>query len=184
MFVGSGVGVFVGSGVGVFVGSGVGVLVGSGVGVFVGSGVGVFVGSGVAVGDYDGDGNVDLYVSTKTKPGRLFRNLGNWKFEDVTEAAGLAEGGSLLGWIKGAVGSDNAIWRQGAVFADIDNDGRLDLYVCRNDAPNLLYINQGNGTFKEEGEKRGLAVRDGSVIGAFADYDRDGLLDVFILTNQ
>ena len=143
------------------------------------------MGSGIAAGDFDGDGKVDLYVSTKTKPGRLFKNLGDWKFVDVTEAAGVSEESSLLGWIKDTVTSSNAvIWRQGAVFADVDNDGLLDLYICRNDAPNLLYINQGDGTFEEEAEKRGLALRDGSVIGAFADFNRDGSLDVFVLTNQ
>ncbi len=143
------------------------------------------MGSGLAAGDYDGDGRTDLFVSTKTRPGRLFRNLGKWRFEDVTAKAGLEAGGSLMGWLKGAMGSDStAIWHQGAVFADVDNDGRLDLYLCRNAAPNLLFINQGDGTFREEGERRGLAVTDGSVVGAFADYDRDGWLDVLILTNQ
>ena len=142
------------------------------------------MGSGVAAGDFDGDGKVDLYVSTKTKPGRLFRNLGNWKFADVTESAGLAEKNALLGWLKEVTSEKTVIWRQGAVFADVNNDGRLDLYVCCNNAPNLLYINQGDGTFTEEAEARGLDVSDGSVIGAFADYDRDGWLDVFILTNQ
>jgi hypothetical protein len=143
------------------------------------------MGSGVAAADFDGDGRTDLYVSTKTKPGRLYRNLGNWKFADVTDAAGLAEAGSWLDRIKSSVSSDApAIWRQGAVFADVNNDGRPDLHVSRNRAPNLLYINQGDGTFREEAAARGLALVDGSVIGAFADYDRDGWLDVFILTNQ
>ncbi len=142
------------------------------------------MGSGIAAGDFDQDGLVDLYVSTKTSPGRLFRNLGNWKFEDVTEEAGLSEKTSVLGWLSNAISEDEFIWRQGAVFADVDNDGRLDLYVCRNEASNLLYMNQGNGTFSEEGEKRGLDLADGSVAGAFADYDRDGWLDVFVLTNQ
>ncbi len=142
------------------------------------------MGSGVAAGDFDGDGLVDLYVSTKTKPGRLFRNLGGWKFADVTAQAGLAEETSLVGWLKGIGGDKSVIWRQGAVFVDVNNDGWLDLYICRNAAPNLLYINQGNGTFKEEAQARGLDVNDGSVIGAFSDYDRDGWLDVFILTNQ
>ncbi|HEX2861683.1 MAG TPA: VCBS repeat-containing protein, partial [Lacunisphaera sp.] len=143
------------------------------------------MGSGVAAGDFDGDGRVDLYVSTKTKPGRLYRNRGNWKFEDVTDAAGLSEAGSWLDRLKSTVATDNpVIWRQGAVFADVNNDGHPDLYVSRNRAPNLLYINQGDGTFSEEAAARGLAIVDGSVIGAFADYDRDGWLDVFILTNQ
>lgn len=143
------------------------------------------MGSGVAAGDFDGDGKVDLYVSTKTRPGRLYRNLGGWKFEDVTDAAGLSEQGSWFDRIKSTVSSDApAIWRQGAVFADVNNDGRPDLYVCRNRAPNLLYVNQGDGTFREEAAERGLALVDGSVVGAFADYDRDGWLDVFILTNQ
>ena len=143
------------------------------------------MGSGVAAGDFNGDGKVDLYVSTKTKPGRLYRNLGNWKFEDVTDVAGLSEEGSWLDRIKNTASSDTAvIWRQGAVFADVNNDGHPDLYVCRNRAPNLLYVNQGDGTFKEEAGPRGLGIVDGSVIGAFADYDRDGWMDVFILTNQ
>lgn len=143
------------------------------------------IGSGVAVGDFDGDGKPDIYVSTKTKPGRLFKNLGNWKFVDVTEQAGLTEGNSVAQWIKSATGAGQSIiWRQGAVFADVNNDGLLDLYICRYNAPNLLYINQGNGAFKEEAAQRGLAIVDGSVVAAFADYDRDGALDVLILTNQ
>ncbi len=143
------------------------------------------MGSGLAAGDFDNDGLVDLYVSTKTKPGRLFRNLGNWRFEDVTDDANASESASLMGWFKGAIGSDDeVIWRQGAVFADINNDGWLDLHVSRNDAPNLMFVNQGDGTFEEEAADRGLDLADGSVVGAFADYDRDGWLDVFILTNQ
>jgi len=143
------------------------------------------MGSGIAVGDFDGDGKVDIYVSTKTKPGRLFKNLGGWKFVDVTKEAGLLDEGSVFGWFKSTVSPDKPIvWRQGAVFVDVNNDGLLDLLVCRNNAPNLLYINQGNGTFKEEAEKRGLAIVDGSVVGAFADYDHDGWLDVLVLMNQ
>src|SRR5690606_14206132 len=102
------------------------------------------IGTGVAAGDVDGDGRVDLFVVGKTEGGRLFRNLGDWRFEDVTDRAGLA----------GEAGP----WRQGAAFADIDNDGDLDLYICRFGAPNLLYVNRGDGTFVEEAERRGLAV--------------------------
>ncbi len=129
-------------------------------------------GTGVAIGDYDGDGRPDIFVVSKTGSCRLFRNLGNWRFEDVTARAGV-----------GDVGEAAREWKQGATFVDIDNDGRLDLYVCRFDAPNLLYINQGDGTFKEEAAARGLAVKDASVMAAFCDYDRDGRLDVFIQTN-
>jgi hypothetical protein len=129
-------------------------------------------GTGVAIGDYDGDGRPDIFVVSKTRSCRLFRNLGNWKFEDVTEKAGVGDKGEAAG-----------IWKQGATFVDVDNNGLLDIYVCRYGAPNLLYINQGDGTFKEEARSRGLAVTDASVMAAFCDYDRDGFLDVFIQTN-
>ncbi len=147
-------------------------------------------GCGVAIGDYDGDGRPDVFTVSKTGRCRLFRNLGNWKFEDVTDRAGLP-GGAAGGWVKGLIGSgDNPLadppenWKQGATFADVNNDGRLDLYVCRFGAPNWLFINQGDGTFKEEAAARGLALVEGSVVGAFCDYDRDGWLDVYVVTNM
>ncbi|HEY4247568.1 MAG TPA: FG-GAP-like repeat-containing protein [Lacunisphaera sp.] len=130
------------------------------------------VGTGVAIGDYDGDGRPDIFVVSKTESCRLFRNLGNWKFEDVTAKAGVEDKGEAA-----------AVWKQGATFVDVNNDGLLDIYVCRFNAPNLLYINQGDGTFKEEAAARGLAVVDASVMAAFCDYDRDGWLDVYIQTN-
>jgi hypothetical protein len=130
------------------------------------------IGSGVAIGDYDGDGRPDIFVVGKTGSCRLFRNLGNWKFEDVTERAGVAD-----------KGDEARVWKQGATFVDVNNDGLLDIYVCRFGAPNLLYMNQGDGTFREEAAARGLAVKDSCVMAAFCDYDRDGWLDVFIQTN-
>jgi hypothetical protein len=130
------------------------------------------IGTGVAIGDYDGDGRPDLFVVSKTESCRLFRNLGNWKFEDVTDRAGVGDKGEAA-----------KIWKQGVTFADVNNDGWLDIYVCRNGAPNLLYINQGDGTFKELAHAYGLDVSDGSVMAAFCDYDRDGWLDVYIVTN-
>ena len=155
------------------------------------------MGTGVAIGDYDNDGRPDLFVMSKTETSRLFRNLGNWQFEDVTQAAGLilAEGetggGSVLGGLFGGGGrGDDAAyagveaWKQGATFADVNNDGWLDLYVCRWGVPNWLFINQGDGTFTEEAAVRGLAVVDASGIGAFCDYDRDGWLDVYVQTNM
>jgi hypothetical protein len=128
------------------------------------------IGTGVAIGDYDGDGRPDIFVVTKTKGCRLFRNLGGYKFEDVTQKAG--------------VGAEPGVWNVGATFVDINNNGLLDIYVCRFNAPNLLYINQGDGTFREMAHAYGLDVKDSSVMAAFSDYDRDGWLDVYITTNM
>ncbi|HEY5229037.1 MAG TPA: CRTAC1 family protein, partial [Opitutaceae bacterium] len=127
------------------------------------------IGTGVAIGDYDGDGRPDIFVVTKTGGCRLFRNLGGYRFEDVTQKAG--------------VGAEPGVWNEGATFVDINNSGRLDIYVCRTNAPNLLYINQGDGTFREMAHAYGLDVTDASGMAAFCDYDRNGRLDVFIQTN-
>ncbi|HVU24776.1 MAG TPA: FG-GAP-like repeat-containing protein [Opitutus sp.] len=127
------------------------------------------IGTGVAIGDFDGDGRPDIFVATKTGPNHLYRNLGDFRFEDVSDRAG----------VSGPAGA----WKQGVAFADVDNDGWLDLYVCRFGAPNLLYMNQRNGTFREEAATRGLALNDASNTAAFCDYDRDGWLDVYVQTN-
>ncbi len=147
------------------------------------------IGTGVAIGDYDNDGRPDLLVVSKTEGCRLFRNLGNWKFEDVTAKAGLGGAPRATEQPKqSADGEDEKAaaepWRQGATFADVNNDGLLDIYVCRFGVPNLLYINQGDGTFKEEAAARGLAVVDASGMAAFCDYDRDGWLDVYVQTSM
>ncbi|MEO6005311.1 MAG: FG-GAP-like repeat-containing protein [Opitutus sp.] len=126
-------------------------------------------GTGVTVGDYDGDGQPDLYVVDKCGQNRLFRNLGGFRFEDVTEQAGVAVPAGP--------------WNQAAAFADVNNDGQLDLYVSRLGAPNLLFINTGNGHFVERGGAAGVAVVDGSGMAAFCDYDRDGWLDFYLQTN-
>lgn len=152
------------------------------------------MGTGVAIADYDNDGRPDLFVVSKTEQCRLFRNLGNWKFEDVTVAAGIGAGTGMieegLSWMKNLMGGAQApvddieAWKQGASWADVNNDGWLDLYVCRFGAPNWLFVNQGDGTFKEEAKARGLAAVDASGMGTFCDYDRDGWIDVYLQTNM
>jgi hypothetical protein len=125
-------------------------------------------GGGVAIGDYDGDSAPDIYLTRPFGGGRLFRNLGSLRFEDVTMAAGV----------------DDEKWATGATFADIDNDGDLDLYVCGYDCANRLYVNQGNGTFVEQARAAGLDFHGASLMMSFADYDRDGDLDGYLLTNR
>ncbi len=126
-------------------------------------------GTGVALGDADGDGLPDIFATRYDLGNRLYRNLGDWRFEDVTERAGVGGG---------------KVWSGGAAFVDIDGDGDLDLYVCVYDAPNLLYINRGNGIFDEKAAEFGLAYSGASVMMAFADYDRDGDLDGYLVTHR
>ncbi len=148
------------------------------------------IGTGLAIGDYDNDGLPDLFLPVKTGGSRLYRNRGDFVFEDVTKRAGLLEveetlTESLLG-LMGVSESRESVektWDQGAIFVDVDNDGWLDLYVTSFSARNRLYINRGDGTFSEESEDRGLDVLDGSGVAAFCDYDRDGFLDMYLQTN-
>jgi hypothetical protein len=126
------------------------------------------IGGGAAIGDFDGDGRPDLFLTRPHGGNKLYRNLGGWKFEDVTERAGLAE----------------SRWGAGASFADIDNDGDLDLAVCGVNVPNRLYLNNGDGTFTERAQEYGLDFNGYSTMIAFADYDRDGRLDAYLLTSQ
>lgn len=128
-----------------------------------------FMGCGVAIGDYDGDGRPDLYLSRAKGGDRLYRNLGGFRFIDVTEDAGVR---------------DDVFWGMTGSFVDVNGDGHLDLYVCGYDAPNKLFINQGNGTFKDEAAAYGLDFKGASVTMAFADYDLDGDLDGYLLTNR
>ena len=124
--------------------------------------------TGVAVGDYDQDGLPDLYLTRPHGGNRLYRNLGDLRFKDDTENAGVAE----------------SLWGQGSSFIDIDNDGDLDLYACVHAGPNRLYLNRGNGTFQESAKHFGLDFVGASVMMSFADYDLDGDLDGYLLTNH
>jgi cytochrome c-type biogenesis protein CcmH/NrfG len=133
------------------------------------------MGGGVAVLDYDGDGWPDLYFTQgarippdpddKTYQDRLFRNLGNGTFEDVTLSAGLG---------------DNR-YSQGCVAGDIDNDGDPDLIVA-NWGENSLFVNNGDGTFVESARQAGLAGEHWHTSLALADFDRDGNLDLYVTT--
>ncbi len=130
----------------------------------------VYMGAGVAAGDFDNDGRVDLYLLSVDSPNRLYRQIAQMKFEDVTAAAGGVDGGSA--------------WSRGATFFDADNDGDLDLHVCNTEAPNLFYENQGDGTFRECAAERGLNFVGASVMTGVADYDQDGDLDLYLLTHR
>ena len=128
-----------------------------------------FAGGGVAIGDYDGDGLPDVFLTGPQSGGRLYRNLGGMCFQDVTQQSGVAAAD---------------LWSAGTTFVDIDDDGDLDLFVCGFVCPNRLYINRGDGTFEQLAQEFGLGFRGASVMMAFADYDADGDLDAYLLTNR
>jgi len=131
----------------------------------------VYMGAGLTVGDYDQDGLPDLYFVSQDGANKLFRQVEPMKFEDVTAAVGQGlDGGSA--------------WGTAASFADVDGDGDLDLYVCNLESPNLLFQNQGDGTFVEKAGAFGLGVTAASTGAAFADYDNDGDLDLYLLANR
>ena len=150
---------------------------------------------GVAAGDYDNDGNVDLFVAGVNR-NILYRNLGNGQFEDVTERAGIKSGP----------------WAVAAGWFDYDNDGKLDLLVvhyakwpaddryCGDAArglriycnpryfdglPSTLYRNRGDGTFQDVSKESGIARYAGRGMSvAFADYDGDGFMDAFVTNDN
>ena len=127
-----------------------------------------FIASGVAIGDYDSDGLPDIFLTRQKDGGLLYKNLGGLRFKDVTKKLGLV---------------DEKSWSTGATFVDINNDGLLDLYVCGFDSPNRLYINE-KIKFTEKAKEFGLDFSGASVSMAFADYDCDGDLDAYLLTNR
>jgi len=131
----------------------------------------VYMGAGLTVGDYDGDGLPDVYLVSQDGANKLFRQTSPLKFEDVTASAG-----------NGLDGGD--AWGTAATFADVDGDGDLDLYVCNLESPNLLFVNNGDGTFVEKAGMFGLGATYASTGAAFADYDNDGDLDLYLLTNR
>ncbi|WP_020595173.1 VCBS repeat-containing protein [Spirosoma panaciterrae] len=138
-------------------------------------------GGGVAVGDLNGDGLDDIYFSGNMVPNQLYLNKGQMKFTDVTAAAGVA----------GREGP----WRTGVSMADVNGDGRLDLFVCYSGSlpPQKripqLFINEGPDAqgiphFSEQTAQWGLDHPGQTTQGTFFDYDRDGDLDLFLLNHN
>jgi hypothetical protein len=136
----------------------------------------LYNGAGVAVGDVDGDGLPDIFFAGNMVSSRLYRNKGNMQFEDVTERAGIR----------------TSRWATGATMVDINNDGYLDIYVSVSgpewskpeDRANLLFVNNGNGTFTEAAAQYGIADTGFTTHAVFLDYDGDGCLDLFLLEND
>ncbi|HMB90185.1 MAG TPA: CRTAC1 family protein, partial [Rhodothermales bacterium] len=122
-------------------------------------------GSGVAVGDVDGDGLPDIYFARLDGPNVLYRNLGDWRFEDITDRAGVAAPNRFS---------------TGVTFADIDGDDDLDLLVTALGGPNAAFLNDGKGHFQEVTQAAGLASSRGSTTMALADVDSDGDLDLYV----
>ena len=127
--------------------------------------------TGIAVADFERKGLVDIFVVSRNGPCALYRQTSPFKFVNVAAAAG-------VDCTQNGPGSVTS-----ATVVDINQDGYPDLYVCRFDAPNLLFINNGDGTFTERAHEYGLDIKDASVEATFADYDGDGFLDCFLLTN-
>jgi hypothetical protein len=140
----------------------------------------VYNGGGVAAGDFNNDGLQDLFFTGNLVASKLYLNEGNMSFKDATDASGI---------------NTSARWSRGVAAIDINNDGKLDLYVCatlkkkKEDRVNLLFVNQGNNSdgiplFKEMAAEYGLADSSQTTMAAFFDYDNDGDLDCYLANNE
>ena len=133
-----------------------------------------YMGGGVGAGDFNNDGLVDLFFTANQTTCRLYINRGNLEFEEVTESAGLS----------------TTQWCTGVSVVDINNDGWQDIYISVSGPfeaarrQNLLYINNRNLTFTEMAGVYGLDDKTHSTQAVFLDYDKDGWLDMFLLTHQ
>lgn len=132
-------------------------------------------GGGVALGDINNDGLIDIYFTGNQVDNKLYLNKGGMQFEDITQQSGVACKGN---------------WSTGATFVDINGDGLLDIYVCKAGPPggenrnNQLFINKGDLTFEDQSEAYGLDLVGLSIHSAFFDFDKDGDLDCYLLSNS
>lgn len=128
-------------------------------------------GGGVAVADFNNDGLQDIFFTGNQVDNKMYFNKGGLKFEDVSDKAGIKLPGT---------------WCSGVATADVNNDGFMDIYVCRNyyDDPakreNVLFINKGDGTFVDQAKQFGLNDNSYSITAAFFDYNHDGLVDLMV----
>jgi hypothetical protein len=132
-------------------------------------------GGGVGLIDFNQDGLLDIYMVANMDTNRLYQNLGDFQFKDVTNSA--------------RVGGTHS-WSTGVAIADVNADGWPDIYLCNSgdikgdDRKNELFINNGDGTFKEEAAAYGLDDQGFSIHASFFDYDKDGDLDMYLLNNS
>ncbi len=132
-------------------------------------------GGGVALGDINNDSLPDVMLTSNQGENKLYLNKGNFKFEDISDKAGLKQ---------------DSMWSTGVVMVDINSDGWLDIYECNSGhmktgkRRNKLYINQHNNTFSEEAAKYDLDISGYCTQTSFFDYDLDGDLDMFLINNS
>ncbi|MDP6578729.1 MAG: VCBS repeat-containing protein, partial [Candidatus Marinimicrobia bacterium] len=126
-------------------------------------------GAGVTTGDVDGDGLIDIYFCRTEGSNVLYRNLGGWKFEDITDKAGVA---------------CKDQFSTGTVLSDIDGDNDLDLLVTALGGPNAVFLNDGSGQFHEVTKEAGLMGNSGATTMALADVDGDGDLDIYMANDK
>ena len=132
-----------------------------------------FATGGVCIGDVNGDDLPDLFFASGPRSNRLYLQTQRLEFREATSESGLGDDS----------GSEDT-WSAGAAFADADNDGDLDLFVCNYQTPCRLYLNDGTGRFSDHSREANVDLRDACLMPSFCDFDGDGDLDLFVLTNR
>ena len=129
----------------------------------------LYLGAGVASGDFNNDGLSDLFFTGNMVNNKLYQNLGEWQFKDISKTAGIESADT---------------WTNGVTLVDINQDGWLDIYTCvsgeAENKRNLLFLNNQDLTFSEVAREYGLADNSPSIQSVFFDYDRDGDLDCYV----